>query len=546
MAAYQVQVGDSVSSIAKRYGVPIHAVTGYRSGNPNTIFPGETLTINAPTAPAGPQITPDGAALVAPRGAPSVPAGSAAPVQPSTFNFGVSPGTVQPLAIPVSRQSSATPAVTVQPRQPQQPSPVQDMVNRIVNPPTVWTDAPVTPEPPVAPQVDSSTIETPEQYEPQNDLESLLQTIADSDPETADQIMSALGLSTPQEKSNMFAQYGIAPESVERGFQTNPTGTLSELVKQVMTATGLPDVRSNLETIGKEIEDLANERDAEIAAINDNPFLSAGTKQQRIELLNDKYESRIANRVDRMTLLQNAYTQARQEAQFAVTTAIGLYDKERNFNLDQVRLMLEQEERANAATKNLGFELSPGQTRYQYDPSTGQYRAVAAIPANTGELGGLSKEQRSYLNQIQDNARQDENVKTFPSIRASFETARSAATKQTGTGDIVLMRMIAKITDPTTGVREEEFRTFEGAQSTLARYGVTLTKRMWAGDRLTNEGRLQLYQQAKDIYNQRLAAYEDSVNFYDQQAVDAGLPSGYVMPTYKAPSSTKKSSTGWF
>lgn len=150
-------------------------------------------------------------------------------------------------------------------------------------------------------------------------------------------------------------------------------------------------------------------------------------------------------------------------------------------------------------------------------------------------LGGLTTQQRTYLNQIQDNARQDPNISTFDEVRASYETARSAALKADGAGDIVLMRMIAKITDPTTGVREEEFKTFSDAQGTLARYGVTLTKKMWSGGRLTEEGRAALLSQAEDIYSQRKSAYDDSVNFFDKQAVEAGLPSGLVSPYYTAP-----------
>ena len=43
---YTVQAGDNLSAIASRFGVPISAISGYRSGNPNVIYPGEVLTIN--------------------------------------------------------------------------------------------------------------------------------------------------------------------------------------------------------------------------------------------------------------------------------------------------------------------------------------------------------------------------------------------------------------------------------------------------------------------------------------------------------------------
>ena len=45
---YIVQAGDNLSTIAQRYGVNVANITGFRSGNPNLIYPGEQLTINKP------------------------------------------------------------------------------------------------------------------------------------------------------------------------------------------------------------------------------------------------------------------------------------------------------------------------------------------------------------------------------------------------------------------------------------------------------------------------------------------------------------------
>lgn len=50
---YTVRQGDTVSGIAAAYGVPTSAISGFRSGNPNLIYPGEVLTIGGkPAAPA--------------------------------------------------------------------------------------------------------------------------------------------------------------------------------------------------------------------------------------------------------------------------------------------------------------------------------------------------------------------------------------------------------------------------------------------------------------------------------------------------------------
>lgn len=49
---YTVKSGDNLSTIAKNYGTTVGAISGYRSGNPNLIYPGEVLTIGgaAPTS----------------------------------------------------------------------------------------------------------------------------------------------------------------------------------------------------------------------------------------------------------------------------------------------------------------------------------------------------------------------------------------------------------------------------------------------------------------------------------------------------------------
>lgn len=43
---YTVQSGDTLSGIAAKFGVSTSQISGYRSGNPNIIYPGEVLVIN--------------------------------------------------------------------------------------------------------------------------------------------------------------------------------------------------------------------------------------------------------------------------------------------------------------------------------------------------------------------------------------------------------------------------------------------------------------------------------------------------------------------
>ena len=60
MATYTVKSGDTLSAIGASYGVPYQKITGFKSGNPNLIYPGEVLTIPdaGGSAPAPTQTTP--------------------------------------------------------------------------------------------------------------------------------------------------------------------------------------------------------------------------------------------------------------------------------------------------------------------------------------------------------------------------------------------------------------------------------------------------------------------------------------------------------
>jgi hypothetical protein len=160
------------------------------------------------------------------------------------------------------------------------------------------------------------------------------------------------------------------------------------------------------------------------------------------------------------------------------------------------------------------------------------YREQVRPPASGGGGGGLTPYQTiTGINAIQDNAKQDTDVAQFTGIRGAYEQARQAVAQGNSAGDIVLMRTLAKITDPTTGVREEEYKTFQSAIGTLPRLGVQATSNLVGKGQLTAKGREQLYKQVENIYNQREAAYLNKINFYQAEAKAIG---GQI-PFYTAP-----------
>lgn len=48
MATYTVKKGDTLGAIARQLGTSVDNLTGYRSGNKDLIFPGETITVKSP------------------------------------------------------------------------------------------------------------------------------------------------------------------------------------------------------------------------------------------------------------------------------------------------------------------------------------------------------------------------------------------------------------------------------------------------------------------------------------------------------------------
>ena len=109
--------------------------------------------------------------------------------------------------------------------------------------------------------------------------------------------------------------------------------------------------------------------------------------------------------------------------------------------------------------------------------------------------------------------------------------------------DTVLMRALAKVTDPQTGVREEEYRTFEDSVGALNQ--VYVMPKKWIGKgRLTSDGRAAMIREIQNRYNSREKDYNEQYKYYKKQAQDTGLdiPPPYLItsqagetPRLKAP-----------
>ncbi len=117
----------------------------------------------------------------------------------------------------------------------------------------------------------------------------------------------------------------------------------------------------------------------------------------------------------------------------------------------------------------------------------------------------------------------DPNVKNFDTVRDSHSMMRNGAVQSNGVGDITLMRAFAKLTDPTTGVREEEYKTMKGAGGALNALEVFLSGKWAKGSQLTPETRQAFMTMADEILQNRKSNAEKALRRVVKKAENFGL-----------------------
>ncbi len=167
-------------------------------------------------------------------------------------------------------------------------------------------------------------------------------------------------------------------------------------------------------------------------------------------------------------------------------------------------------------------------------------------PSMLINVGGMNNAQFQRMRQLDTGLRQEKPVQMFNEVFSGVNTIREAATRGDGIGDITLMRTFAKITDPATGVREEEYRTMEGAQGALQQLQAFLTPGKWTeGQRLTPAARQAFLRMSERILEGRRRQANQIVNRYRSQAKQAGVDESLITlenvvtpPAEAAPSGT--------
>ena len=175
------------------------------------------------------------------------------------------------------------------------------------------------------------------------------------------------------------------------------------------------------------------------------------------------------------------------------------------------------------------MQIAPDGTVIGYDKNTGEARVLSdkgefAKPEDPAQLyGGLSKEQRTELQRIQGNVRQDPDIRDFVITRDGFERVQTGANQNNAQGDLALLFGFMKMLDPNSVVRETEFANAEQAQGTLQRV-FNIPDRFIRGTRLTEEGRQYFAEAARELYDRKKQSYDRAADFYGNQLDQFGIP----------------------
>lgn len=343
-------------------------------------------------------------------------------------------------------------------------------------------------------------------------------------------------------------KFGLTQTSDD--FASDPITTIKNITKQVFDAMGLGDARDEIKSISKDYEDLSNKKDDEIRDINDNPWLTEGVRVKQIQSVENKYEDRLGNMTDKLQLLENVQKDATQQAQFALGTAINLFDSERKFQSDQVQAYYDQAQtefdnqvklatlnQKNQGTSEMQEYMFAVQQGFQGD-FLGYKQAIAAAGrAPSSEIGGLTPAQiNTTVNSIAGAFDNEQIVKDYNTIRRNLDTFNNLGTS--ATDDIQRVYTFAKVADPNSAVKEGEYASIEKyAQAVAQRAGLQLNRVFTPTGILTPEARKAMGATLQTSLNASQSSYNQVQAEYQRQIDDAYLGKARSITNYTPPAS---------
>lgn len=300
-STYTVVAGDTLSAIAKKLGVPMSSITGYKSGDPNKIGIGEVLTVGGTTAPITPQMS-----TIGQPGAPAVvPQPAPAPI------------------VPTQAEQTLMTQFGATAEQIKDPTFIQSKIDEVSQQITTLSSESQTPE----------NNQTREQK-----IQEFVDLLASKGIEFSPDMISAMfpqpGKTEQELKDELYTKYGIA--DLEEKFAKYPTKTYEETYQTIIDQMGLTDLKTQINDVISKISQADADYATASGKINENPWLQESGRVGEQTKLSQAYELTKKNLTSQETLLQNLYDKSKEQAITIASNALTAFYKERDYTKEEL------------------------------------------------------------------------------------------------------------------------------------------------------------------------------------------------------------------
>ena len=208
-------------------------------------------------------------------------------------------------------------------------------------------------------------------------------------PQTSPNLPTGAGSADPAAGAGLGDGLGTDIKSflTQYGFKTpdpkqSPMTAFADTFQQLYDKMGLTTVKGNYDSLVKEYDTLGQQKLQEIANIKDNPFLSEGLANAKINQLNQNYAAKENALTNKLKLLQGIFEGGREDAKFIAQQSLTEANRGAQLNENIILKAIDFVEKQAESRRKLQepFELSEGQARYVYDPATGLFKQQALRP----------------------------------------------------------------------------------------------------------------------------------------------------------------------
>ncbi len=347
-----------------------------------------------------------------------------------------------------------------------------------------------------------------------------LQRWADENPEAFDDWADANGWS-----GNTASRTGTTPPPpAPMDFAKTYTDTLSAL--------GIPSIKQQFEKVTKEYSDLQNELNDKIADINDNPWLTEGTRVSQIRKLQERYEGKMGILTNQQKIYDSLYQEGVAQAKFLTTGEVA--QQERVFELAQARIEAENKLKQSIVENQYDhikevngglFNMDSGEWIVQPKPqgsddllspteaqslgvpygTTKRQASQMGITPNNGGFGNYSEDQVKAITKINQDVSKNATYTKTSSMRNYADNVIASLGVGNGVSDIAAINQFQKVIDEGAVTRDQDVALIQSAQSLVGTL-FTKVKELEKGDKLSTTQRTQMKDLVEKLYEAQVKA----------------------------------------